>query len=140
MRDSHRGSTRIHGPTNRIKPSYQGSIGLYALMCACRPCYSIYLLCIHTMYRLVDLYHGIGSIAMFLVAPTLVTIARDSWSVVKNARVVLGLFSIVGYGFAPRVSNGRRQLVTSLSVLRNPPTFRYAINVRKLAVTTPVHL
>lgn len=82
-----------------IYPCYR-SIGLYALMCAFRPCYSIYFLCVHTMYMLVDLCHGIGSMAMSLVAPAPVTIARDGWSVVNNASVVIGLLSFVGYGFA----------------------------------------
>src|SRR5687767_8193791 len=77
-----------------VYPCYH-SIGLYTLMYGLRPCFSTYFVCVYTLYSLVDLCYGIGSMAMFMVASVIVIIARDGWSVVNNASMVLGLLSFI---------------------------------------------
>ena len=87
-----------------VYPCYH-NIGLYTPMHALRPCFSTYSVGTYTLYSLVDLYYGIGSMAMLTVASVIVTIARDGRSVVNNASMMLGLLSFIEYEFAPRVAN-----------------------------------
>ena len=50
-------------------------LGIYASMLS-RSRFRVYLLNVHTMYRLVDLCHDIGLVTIHLVAPIISTIAR----------------------------------------------------------------
>ena len=58
-----------------VYPCYL-SIGLYTFMYALRPCYMLCYVWLYTLYILVDICYDIGSMAIYMVASVIDTIAR----------------------------------------------------------------